>query len=144
MNQNHQSEIEKMFLALSDGTRLRLLYLMNGREVSVGYLSDELSQSQPKISRHLAYLRNAGLVRTRRDSKWIYYSIEWPKGSAAAGVLRCAMDWIGGKNEDESPRRTSGFYSAPQTFGPVNTDVYEEANRSDDEAACNDIEIYLL
>ncbi len=49
---------------------------MAGGEVSVGYLADALKESQPKISRHLAYLRTAGIVSTRRDGKWIYYGIE--------------------------------------------------------------------
>ena len=49
---------------------------MSGGEVSVGYLADTLGESQPKISRHLAYLRGSGLVSTRRDGKWIYYGID--------------------------------------------------------------------
>ena len=52
-----------LFAALSDPTRLRLLNLMDGREVCVCYFVEILSQSQPKISRHLAYLRRAGIVR---------------------------------------------------------------------------------
>jgi len=71
MSDRSLSELEEFFLALSDGTRLRLLALMRESEVSVGFLSDQLGQSQPKISRHLAYLRSAGLVETRRDGKCI-------------------------------------------------------------------------
>lgn len=76
MNDTVFAELEKLFLALSDQTRLRLLSLMSGGEVSVGYLADTLGESQPKISRHLAYLRGTGLVSTRRDGKWIYYGID--------------------------------------------------------------------
>jgi len=61
-----------VFLALSDQTRLRLLSLMIGGEVSVGFLAEALRESQLKISRDRAYLRAAGLVSTRRDGKWIY------------------------------------------------------------------------
>ena len=74
MDESRCAALETMFLALSDKTRLRLLTLMAGGEVSVGYLAEQLSDSQPKISRHLAYLRGAGLVSTRRDGKWIYYN----------------------------------------------------------------------
>jgi len=76
MNEFVFADLEKLFLALSDQTRLRLLSLMSGGEVSVGYLADALGESQPKISRHLAYLRGTGLVSTRRDGKWIYYGID--------------------------------------------------------------------
>ena len=56
-----------LFAALSDRTRLRLLNLMDGREVCVCYFVEILGQSQPKISRHLAYLRRAGVVAARRE-----------------------------------------------------------------------------
>lgn len=64
-----------LFLALGDKTRLRLLNLMRDREVCVSSFTEVLGQSQPKISRHLAYLRNAGVVEVRRDGKWMHYSI---------------------------------------------------------------------
>jgi ArsR family transcriptional regulator len=56
-----------LFAALADRTRLRLLNLMDGREVCVCYFVEILRQSQPKISRHLAYLRRAGIVAARRE-----------------------------------------------------------------------------
>src|SRR6187399_2172049 len=83
--------LEKLFLALSDKTRLRLLSLMVDGDVSVGYLADTLGESQPKISRHLAYLRGAGLVSTRRDGKWIYYGVQAPADETAAAVMRAAF-----------------------------------------------------
>jgi ArsR family transcriptional regulator len=60
-------DLTRLFAALADSTRLRLLNLMRGREVCVCYLVEILQQSQPKISRHLAYLRNAGVVSARRE-----------------------------------------------------------------------------
>lgn len=87
MNNETLVELEQLFLALSDKTRLQLLGLMSGGPVSVGYLADSLGVSQPKISRHLAYLRSSGLVSTRRDGKWIYYGIEMPLGVAASHIL---------------------------------------------------------
>jgi DNA-binding transcriptional ArsR family regulator len=68
-------DLEMLFLALGDKTRLKLLALMADGPVAVGFLADRLGESQPKVSRHLAYLRNAGVVSPRRDGKWIYYGI---------------------------------------------------------------------
>ena len=76
-----------MFAALADPTRLRLLNLMNGREVCVCYFVEILKQGQPKISRHLAYLRSAGIVSARREGKWMHYRMERPKDAGAAAIL---------------------------------------------------------
>jgi ArsR family transcriptional regulator len=62
--------------ALSDPTRMRLLSLMKDREVCVCYLQAVLKTNQPKISRHLAYLKRAGLVEARRDGKWAHYRLK--------------------------------------------------------------------
>jgi ArsR family transcriptional regulator len=80
-----------LFAALADRTRLRLLNLMNGREVCVCYFVEILKQGQPKISRHLAYLRKAGIVSARRDGKWMHYSIERPKDPSVASILDAAL-----------------------------------------------------
>ena len=77
-----------LFAALADRTRLRLLNLMNGREVCVCYFVEILRQSQPKISRHLAYLRRAGIVAARREGKWMHYKIVAPAQAGAARILR--------------------------------------------------------
>lgn len=81
-------DLALLFAALSDRTRLRLLNLMDGREVCVCYFVEILGQSQPKISRHLAYLRRARIVTARRDGKWMHYKIAVPPSSGAANVLR--------------------------------------------------------
>jgi ArsR family transcriptional regulator len=81
-------DLALLFAALSDRTRLRLLNLMNGKEVCVCYFVEILGQSQPKVSRHLAYLRRAGIVAARREGKWIHYSIVVPKHAGAARILR--------------------------------------------------------
>jgi ArsR family transcriptional regulator len=85
------SELAKLFMALADPTRLRLLNLMNGREVCVCEFVEILSLPQPKISRHLAYMRRARIVSARREGKWMYYSILKPKDQAAACILDCAL-----------------------------------------------------
>ena len=85
-------EMETMFMALADRTRLRLLNLMAGEEVCVNFFTEVLGESQPKVSRHLAYLRNSDLVETRRNGKWIYYSIKWPESSGLAVVLNSTLE----------------------------------------------------
>src|SRR6202007_3299351 len=84
-------DLVRLFEALSDRTRLRLLNLMQGREVCVCYFVEILGQSQPKISRHLAYLRRAGIVQARRDGKWMHYRIERPAEAASAVILDAAL-----------------------------------------------------
>ena len=81
-------DLAVLFAALSDRTRLRLLNLMDGREVCVCYFIEILGQSQPKISRHLAYLRRAGVVAARREGKWMHYKIVVPAHVGAAKILR--------------------------------------------------------
>jgi len=83
--------LARLFAALSDPTRLRLLNLMDGREVCVCYFVEILKQGQPKISRHLAYLRNAGIVSARREGKWMHYSMERPEDAGAAAILDAAL-----------------------------------------------------
>jgi DNA-binding transcriptional ArsR family regulator len=68
-------KIANIFKALSDETRLRVMKLLQERELCVCELMQVLSMSQPRISRHLSVLKNAGLVDDRRDGKWVYYSL---------------------------------------------------------------------
>jgi ArsR family transcriptional regulator len=84
----HTEELALLFAALSDRTRLRLLNLMDGQEVCVCHFVEILGQSQPKISRHLAYLRRAGIVEARREGKWMHYRIVAPKEAGTARILR--------------------------------------------------------
>ncbi len=88
------SEMETFFMAFADKTRLRLLNLMREGEVCVFFLVEVLGESQPKISRHLAYLRSAGIVEARRDGKWIHYKIVEPEDDFAARVLRDTLLWL--------------------------------------------------
>jgi ArsR family transcriptional regulator, arsenate/arsenite/antimonite-responsive transcriptional repressor len=84
-------DFARLFTALGDKTRLRLLNLIAGREVCVCHLVDVLGESQPKISRHLAYLRRAGLVSARREGKWMHYSLMSPRDEAGAAVLESVV-----------------------------------------------------
>jgi ArsR family transcriptional regulator, arsenate/arsenite/antimonite-responsive transcriptional repressor len=84
-------DLVSLFAALADPTRLRLLNMMDGREVCVCYFVEILKQGQPKISRHLAYLRRAGIVEARRDGKWMHYRIQRPDDPKAASILDATL-----------------------------------------------------
>lgn len=66
----------RVFKALSDPTRLRLLGLLAGEELNVAEMCEVLGQPQPTVSRHLAVLRESGLLRDRRDGPWVYYALQ--------------------------------------------------------------------
>src|SRR5262249_2949268 len=80
-----------LFKTLADRTRLRILNLVAGGEVCVCYFVELLDERQPKISRHLAYLRRAGLVAARREGKWMHYRLTMPADSRQARVVECAL-----------------------------------------------------
>src|SRR6201998_2544183 len=82
-----KSNLDSLFRAMADPTRLRLLNLIAGREICVCYFVEILGTSQPKISRHLAYLRKAGIVASRREGKWMHYRLTTPRDDIAAGIL---------------------------------------------------------
>ena len=83
-------EINAALKALADPTRLRILGLIAGGEVCVCHLHEALGIPQPTASRHLAYLRRAGLVDGRRDGLWVYYSLTKP----ADTILRTLVDTV--------------------------------------------------
>ena len=95
-------DMELFFRALADQTRLRLLNLMGEDEVCVCFFVAVLETNQPKISRHLAYLRRAGLVAARRDGKWMHYRITAPRDGTAAGIFEDLRQWLA---NDPSMRR---------------------------------------
>jgi ArsR family transcriptional regulator len=93
-----------LFRTLADPTRLRILCLIGEREVCVCYFVEALQLSQPKISRHLAYLRRSGIVHPRKDGKWVHYSIVFPSNPAAAAILREALAWTSEMPETRQDR----------------------------------------
>jgi ArsR family transcriptional regulator, arsenate/arsenite/antimonite-responsive transcriptional repressor len=86
--------IELLFKALADRTRLRLINLMGDDEICVCFHVEVLNISQPKISRHLAYLRRAGLVAARREGKWIHYRVVAPPDPHAARIFSEVRGWL--------------------------------------------------
>lgn len=85
-------QVASLFRALADPTRLRLLNLLAQGELCVCYFVAILGETQPKISRHLAYLRRAGLVKVRRDGKWMHYSLDRPGEPGIARILQSVIE----------------------------------------------------
>jgi ArsR family transcriptional regulator len=85
---------ELFFRALADLTRLRIINLIGDHEVCVCFFVEILKTNQPKISRHLAYLRRAGIVAARREGIWMHYRISTPEDENAARVLVNVRDWL--------------------------------------------------
>jgi ArsR family transcriptional regulator, arsenate/arsenite/antimonite-responsive transcriptional repressor len=84
------AEMEGLFKALADATRLRILGLLLTGEVCVCDIHETLKIPQPKASRHLAYLRRSGLVETRRQGLWIHYRL----GTLANPVMAAIVDAV--------------------------------------------------
>lgn len=81
--------VDQMFRAFSDRTRLRILHLLLGGETCVGDIVEILRTTQPRASQHLAYLRNAGLVVSRKSGLWNYYSLAPAKTGFHKKLLEC-------------------------------------------------------
>lgn len=123
--------VERFFQALGDNTRLRLLNLMGDREICVCYFVEILAGPQPKISRHLAYLRSAGIVAARRDGKWMHYRIVMPPHIGAAQILKQTLGWLKEDKAMQSDRaRLSKTCCSPSKYAlldgaPLPTTIQE-------------------
>lgn len=106
-----------LFRTLADPTRLRILRLIRESEVCVCYFVEALQISQPKISRHLAYLRRSGIVHARKDGKWVHYSIVYPPHPSAAAILHEALAWTAEMPETRRDRvRFAAACCRPEKF----------------------------
>ena len=92
MSKPRKSGLDQFFRALADPTRLRLINLIARQELCVCYFVQVIDAPQPKISRHLAYLRRAGIVAARREGKWMHYRLAVPPDSHAASILKTTVD----------------------------------------------------
>lgn len=149
--ENALADIETFFMALADKTRLRLLNLMRNEEVCVCFFTEVLGDSQPKISRHLAYLRNAGIVEARRDGKWMHYSITPPTDEGGRRVLNDLFEWLDSREEMRrdrekytkvccTPEMLVQIARTPITFISANADMSGEAVAP----SHNELEEFLL
>lgn len=101
---NVKFDLEQFFLALSDRNRLRLINLMGEDEICVCFFVEILKMPQPKVSRHLAYLRRAGMVDARREGKWMHYRIVPPANEHAARIFEEVREWLSSDREMQQDR----------------------------------------
>lgn len=83
--------LTRVYAALADPTRLRILSLLGDGEICVCHLHASLDVPQPTASRHLAYLRKAGLVEARRDGIWMHYKMAPLDNPVVAAVVKAAL-----------------------------------------------------
>jgi ArsR family transcriptional regulator len=81
--------VDQMFRAFSDRTRLRILNLLRSGEICVCDIVEVLEAPQPLVSRHLAYLRRAGLVLARKEGLWIHYRLSPATTEFHKSLLNC-------------------------------------------------------
>lgn len=105
MRKEDKFDAELFFSALADRTRLRLLNLMRDGEVCVCFFAETLETNNPKISRHLSYLKRAALVTGRRDGKWMHYRINEPVDENAHEVFSATMKMIDTDKEMKADRK---------------------------------------
>jgi Predicted transcriptional regulators len=111
--------------------------MMSEGEITVGEFTDILGESQPKISRHLAYLRSAGLVATRRDGKRIYYRITEPDNAGIAAILSTTLRCVASQNDTAAARKPS-FNVEQSHEAVISRDTYIS------EPTQGELEIHLL
>jgi ArsR family transcriptional regulator, arsenate/arsenite/antimonite-responsive transcriptional repressor len=83
------NSVDRLFRAFSDRNRIRILCLLQAGETCVGDIVSVLRVPQPRVSRHLAYLRRAGLVDSRKEGLWIYYSLATARNAFHRNLLSC-------------------------------------------------------
>ena len=89
-------QMERLFKACADQTRLRILNMLIGEgEICVRHFVEVLQTSQPKVSRHLAYLKRAGFITDRKDGLWVYYRLASPLAVQAERILACLESCCG-------------------------------------------------
>jgi ArsR family transcriptional regulator len=87
--------ITKLFRALGDETRLRIVALLSHGELCVCHIEEALKISQPNASRHLSILKSAGVVEARRDGSWVYYRVVEQEDADCARQLTTLVEGFG-------------------------------------------------
>jgi ArsR family transcriptional regulator len=118
----HVESLERAFKALADGTRLRILGLLLPGEVCVCNLHESLGLPQPTVSRHLAYLRRAGLVTARREGLWVHYRLADAADPILATVLGAVRHALGHvdvvRRDTRALEKTTGCAIPPAACQP--------------------------
>ena len=107
-------ELEEVFKALADKTRLRILALLGNNEVCVCHMHDSLKLPQPTVSRHLGYLRKSGLVEARRDGVWMHYQVARALSPVAREIVLAAINAL-----QQLPAATKDRQQFQRTFGQL-------------------------
>lgn len=112
-----QPPTKAIFRALSDRTRLRILNLLQDGELCVCHIVGVLDSPQPTVSRHLAYLRKAGLVVARKEGLWMHYRLAPADRKSHAMLLDCLAQCFQEENvfaKDNERLRARGGFTCPQ------------------------------
>lgn len=107
-------ELENVFKALADKTRLRILALLGNNEVCVCHMHDSLGLPQPTVSRHLAYLRKSGLVAVRRDGVWMHYQLSRSLSPVIQDLVAAAVNAL-----QQVPATTQDRKQFQRSFGQL-------------------------
>ena len=107
-------ELENLFKALADTTRLRILALLGNNEVCVCHMHDSLGLPQPTVSRHLAYLRKSGLVTARRDGVWMHYQLSRSLSPVVQRLVGAAVEAL-----QQTPATTRDRKQFERSFGQL-------------------------
>ena len=112
--------LERLFKAMADQTRLRILALLSGGEVCVCDIHETLGIPQPRASRHLAYLRRTGLVLDRKEGLWVYYRLADPDDPVLQTLLSAVVHCLGhvqGSTRDTGAERPG--FACCEPGGPL-------------------------
>lgn len=108
---------EGVMKAVADPTRVRILKILEEGELCVCQVIAVIALGQSTISKHLFLLRAAGLIKDRRDGKWVYYSLDGKGGNSYAGpMLRNLRRWL---NDDPLVRKDRERTALAKKIGPV-------------------------
>ena len=113
-NRTAVDQLENLYKALADKTRLRILALLGDNEVCVCHIHDSLGLPQPTVSRHLAYLRRSGLVAARRDGVWMHYQLSRSLSPVVQNVVAAAVDAL-----QQLPATTQDRKQFQRSFGQL-------------------------
>ena len=110
-------DYESVLKATADPTRARILKILEGGEMCVCQVIAVLSLGQSTVSKHLFLLRSAGLIKDRRDRKWVYYSLDRGTDSPYAGrMLRNLREWL---SDDPVIAKDRERAVLARTIGPI-------------------------
>jgi len=110
-------EYESVMKAIADPTRVRILKILEGGEMCVCQIIAILSLGQSTVSKHLFLLRAAGLIKDRRDRKWVHYSLS--RGNDSPYAARMLLNLRGWLNEDPVIAKDRGRSAMARAIGPL-------------------------